>query len=131
MTRRIIFGILACAMLSATVAVSGPNSAPPKFTFAEEVTIARNDALNELLPLNPWGVRKILDTMAAVKERPAQPKTPRYRDVFGGDSAPQDSLRLDPQKNPDLDILFQRASPEAAYDLFQILKQVGRQSVAK
>ena len=131
MTRRIIFGILACAMLSATVAASGPNSAPPNFTFAEQVIIARNDALNELLPLNPMGVRKILDTMAAAKEQPVRPKTPRYRDVFGGDNASKDSLRLDPAKNPDLDILFQHASPEAAYDLFQILKQVGRQSAAK
>ncbi len=131
MIRRIILGIVACATLLATAAASGPNNAPPKFTFAEQVVIARNDALNELLPLNPWGVRKILDTMAAAKEQPVRPKTPRYRDVFGGDGAPKDSLRLDPTKNPDLDILFQHASPEAAYDLFQILKQVGRQSAAK
>ena len=125
MIRRIVLAIVACAVLSATAVATGSDKAPPKFSFAEDVIIARNDALNELLPLNPWGVRRILDAMTAFKQQPAAPKTPRYRDVFGTDGAPKDSLRLDPVKNPDLDILFQRASPEAAYDLFQILKRVG------
>jgi hypothetical protein len=130
MIRTLILAIVAAAVLLAAPPAMASDKAPPKFSFAEEVIIARNDALNELLPLNPWGVRKILDTLAAVKQQPAGPKTPRYRDVFGTDGAPKESLRLDPLKNPDLDILFQRASPEAAYDLFQILKQVGKQSVA-
>jgi hypothetical protein len=130
MIRKISLAIVAAAALFAVSPASGSDKAPLKFSFAEEVVIARNDALNELLPLNPLGVRKILDAMTAFKQQPAGPKTPRYRDVFGTDGAPKESLRLDPLKNPDLDILFQRASPEAAYDLFQILKQVGRQSVA-
>jgi hypothetical protein len=32
---------------------------------------------------------------------------------------------FDAARNPDLKLLFHRASPEAAYDLFQILKRVG------
>ena len=131
MIRRIGFAIVAATMLSFAAAATGSDKAAPKFSFADEVIITRNDALNELRPLNPWGVRKILDAMAAVKQQPPGSKpAPRYRDVFGGEGAPKGSLQLDPLKNPDLDILFQRSSPEAAYDLFQILKQVGRQSVA-
>lgn len=35
---------------------------------------------------------------------------------------------IDLSENPDIDVYLQRASPEVAYDLFQILKRVGAAS---
>ena len=89
----------------------------PRFTLEEETLIARNEALLELLPLDPQGVRKIVDAVVAAKGKPpAAPVPQRQRDVT--------AVVIDPVRNPDLEV-FQRASPEAAYDLFQLLKRVG------
>jgi hypothetical protein len=91
----------------------------PRFTLAEETLIARNEALLALLPIDPHGVRKIVDAVVAAKEKPPTASAPardRQRDV--------NAVVIDPARNPDLEV-FQRASPEAAYDLFQLLKRVG------
>jgi hypothetical protein len=120
--------ILFAALL--TLLGVGPvgGASAPRFTLAEEVIIARNDALSALLPLDPAGVRTILDALEAAKRTPAapRPEPPKetFRDVLGGPGG-DGSARIDPARNPDLSQLFQRASPEAAYDLFQILKRVG------
>ena len=123
------FAIVAVALtLGGAAPAEGAAQGAPRFTLAEEVVIARNDALTELLEIDPWSVRKILDAMAAAKQKPPGPARERQRDVGPGRS---DTVRIDPGRNPDLEI-FQRASPEAAYDLFQILKRVGgTQSGAK
>jgi hypothetical protein len=111
-------------------ATADPGKGAPRFTFAEEVIIARNDALVALLPVDPWGVRGILDALALAKQEPDAPKSaPRLgknRDIRGGGSPPDGVVPPDAASNPDLNLLFQRSSPEAAYDLFQILKRVGR-----
>lgn len=98
----------------------------PRFTLAEQIIIERNDALAALLPIDPSGVRKILDALAVAKERPpVMAAPPRWTRRDAG------AVVVDPLRNPDLEV-FQRASPEAAYDLFQILKRVGGgQSVPK
>jgi hypothetical protein len=129
--RGIIAFMTAAMMLSAAAAAAQPDKAAPRFSFAEQVVIARNDALEALLPVDPWGVRRILDALAAAKEQPAErkplPSPGKHRDVFGGHPLPDGMFAPDPVRNPDLNLLFQRSSPEAAYDLFQILKRVGGQ----
>ena len=117
--RRAAFVILSAVLALAGAASAQPGDGAPRFTLAEEVIIARNDALVELLKIDAWSVRRIVDAMAAAKQRP--PARDRQRDL--GDRA-GDAVRIDPLRNPDLEI-FQRASPEAAYDLFQLLKRVG------
>jgi hypothetical protein len=125
--RATAFAILVAALALCGAAPDGAAQSAPRFTLAEEVVIARNDALTELVKIDPWSVRKILDAMAAAKQKP-RPSQERQRDV--GERRP-DAVHVDPGRNPDLEI-FQRASPEAAYDLFQILKRVGgAQSVPK
>ncbi len=125
MVRRTSLAIIAAMAL---VASAGAEQASPRFSFADEVIITRNDALTQLLPIDPRGVRKILDAIEAAKREPPKDIPPRHRDITPNESGKDDVPRLDPFKNPDLNIVFQRASPEAAYDLFQILKQVGRQT---
>ena len=113
--------ILSVLLAIAAAATQGAAQSAPRFTLEEEIVIARNDALNELLKTDAWSVRKIMDAMAAAKQRPAA--RDRQRDV--GDRRIGDgTVEIDPARNPDLEI-FQRASPEAAYDLFQLLKRVG------
>jgi hypothetical protein len=136
-----MLGKAVCALLtvvavalasSAAAAQTKPNRVKPPFSVAEEIVIARNDALAALLPIDPSGVRKILDALAAAKRsRPAAAADPgRVRDVTGDPRLRDGDFRLDPLQNPDLKVLFQRASPEAAYDLFQILKQAGGKAAA-
>ena len=129
MLRRTCFAIISAVALISSAADAQPNKSPPRFTLAEEVVIARNDVLNALQSIDPWGVRMVLDALAAAKQLPPD-ETPglgdgNTRDVFGDPRLRDGDFRLDPAQNPDLKVLFQRASPEAAYDLFQILKRVG------
>ena len=132
MSRAARFAIMISAIaLSAAPASAQGDKVKQQFTFAEEVIIARNDALGELLPVDPQGVRRILDALAAAKQQDVPPPgsvpAGRQRDVLGEPALPDG---VDAASNPDLKLLFQRSSPEAAYDLFQILKRVGR-SAAK
>ena len=121
MRREVRFALAALIwQLTVAVAAAQPGRPAPQFTFADEVVIARNEALKTLLPVDPLGVRKLLDAIAHAKQ---QPPPTTHRDVLEDRSG---RPRLDPLQNPDLNILFQRASPEAAYDLFQILKQAGQ-----
>jgi hypothetical protein len=135
MFRTTSFAILTVILLlSSAAAGSRPNKAAPQFTLAEEVIIARNDALSALLRIDPSGVRTVLDAIAAARRLAPSDKSAKgdgkTRDVFGDPRLRDGKFRIDPQQNPDLKILFQRASPEAAYDLFQILKRVGSRAVA-
>ena len=123
--RRLYLTVLSAALVFATT-LPGAAQGAPRFTLAEEVIISRNDALSELLKVDPSGVRKIIDAMAVAKQ---QPSPPRERQRDAGERR-EDAVHIDPARNPDLDI-FQRASPEAAYDLFQLLKRVGGQPGAK
>ena len=130
MLRRAAFAMAISASLLCGAAAAEPDKGRPRFTFAEEVVIARNDALVALLPVDPWGVRRILDALALAKQRPDRPKpapeSGRHRDIPGREAPVEEVIPPDAASNPDLNLLFQRSSPEAAYDLFQILKRVGR-----
>jgi len=119
--RRACVSIVTAVLIFASAAAHGETQRAPRFTLAEESIIARNDMLSALLAVDPVGVRKIVDAIVASK-RPSSAKPKRGRTV----ETPQSGdgvVVIDPARNPDL-IVFQRASPEAAYDLFQLLKQV-------
>jgi|APFEC2959095136_1045048.scaffolds.fasta_scaffold05146_2 hypothetical protein len=120
--------VIRSAVLALACALLQPASAAPRpFTIAEEAIIDRNETLRSLYQTDPALVRRVLD---ALKSR-GQSKD-RQRDVFGpgapgnAGSEPRDPSQaeatFDPATNPDLAI-FQRASPEAAHDLFQLLKK--------
>jgi hypothetical protein len=100
------------------------SAAPRPFTIAEEAIIDRNDALRAVYETDPALVRRVLNALKS----PLQHKD-KQRDVFGPkvpggqDSGPsQPGAEIDPATNPDLAIL-QRGSPEAAHELFQLLKK--------
>ena len=120
--RRACLSIATAIFMFASAAAHGETQRAPRFTLAEESIIARNDMLSALLAVDPVGVRKIVDALVASKQRPSSAKHKRGRTV---DKPPSGDgvVVIDPARNPDL-IVFQRASPEAAYDLFQLLKQV-------
>jgi hypothetical protein len=99
------------------------SAGPPSFSVSERGIIERNAALKWLVESDPWVVRRAIDAMAAIDAPSAggaaQPE-PRTRGIGPRDPA----ATIDPLANPDLNRL-QLASPEAAYDLFQLLKQAG------
>jgi hypothetical protein len=123
--------VLAMLVAAPEWALAAPGDNTPKFTFAEQVIIDRNEALHELIAVDPQGVRKLVDAIAVAKrtKHKARPKMTRHRDVRKGQNVENGSALTNRKRNPDLYILFQRSSSEAAYDLFQILKQVSKQSV--
>jgi len=118
-TIRLAILLLACGVLQPALA------APRSFTIAEEAVIERNEALRSVYRTDPALVRLALNAM---KSR--GPGKEKQRDVFGpgspGQPGPRDPAQpgeeIDPAANPDLAI-FQRGSPEAAHDLFQLLKK--------
>jgi hypothetical protein len=121
--RRARCAILLASLAIARATVHGAAQETPRFTLAEETIIARNEALSALLATNPRGVRRIIDAMAAAKQSRSGKVKGRKRDV-GEPRTGAGAVQIDPLRNPDL-VIFQRASPEAAYDLFQLLKRVG------
>ncbi|WP_210318585.1 hypothetical protein [Aureimonas endophytica] len=85
---------------------------PPSFTAAETQTIARNASLRRALAADPWLVRDILDELdRAAADDGNQPEA--GPETGNGSEADPDLGRLD------------RSSPEAAYDLFILMKKVG------
>lgn len=132
MTRRTFCALLVAFAMAPHGAGAEQRGTPPKFSFSEQIIIERNDTLVQLVAIDPWGVRTVLDSIdSARKLRPEQKltaRTKKNRDLSNDRERAEDKRLLDPAKNPDLHILFQRTSPEAAYDLFQIIKRVGRQS---
>jgi hypothetical protein len=116
--------LIALAALSdpAVAELRGVPAAPPVFTATETAVVARNAILSTLIQNDPWAVRHLLDSMAAIEAGTATYGLPRS----GGphEAAPDAGIALDPRTDPDLDRL-QRSSPEAVLDLFQLLKQAG------
>jgi non-ribosomal peptide synthetase component F len=97
---------------------------PPIFTAADEVVIERNEVLQDLRRISPRDVRRILDALAfATSKRNDDPEFHRKpaRRLQRDNAAERPAF--DPEKNPDL-VVYQRSSPEAAHDLFQLLKQI-------
>jgi hypothetical protein len=113
-----VFLALTCALPAAPSAAQGP------FSPTEQVFILRNEALEDLARVDPAGARRVIDLMAAVREAgPAPPPSARRRRLAEEDEALERRL-FDPARNPDLQI-FLRGSPEAAHELFQIIKRAG------
>ena len=107
---RLCAAVLCAAWLLVQAAAAGTAiAAAPPFTATEMATIQRNEMLKQVLPADPWLVRQILDDIAR-----------QGREAF----APPDGI--DPFRNPDL-----RSSPEAAYDLFQLLKKAASDKQAR
>ena len=128
--RRTCIVILSAAFILVSATAQGATQSAPRFTLAEEAIIARNELLSALLAVDPLGVRKIVDAIIAAKQRPSATARKRGRTVEKPPSGDGVAV-IDPARNPDL-VIFQRASPEAAYDLFQLLKLVaGSQSGGK
>ena len=95
-----------------------------QFTAADEIIIARNEVTRDLRRTHPRDLRRILDALAfANVKRNDDPDFHRRpaRRVPQNNNAERPAF--DPERNPDLEI-YQRSSPEAAHDLFQLLKQV-------
>lgn len=118
---------IALSLCCGTVAALAPTGAAnePDFSAAERAIIDRNRALAIALSVDPGVVRRILDEMAQPKPRPERKGAEKQRGMFDRNGA---SAPIDLSENPDIDVYLQRASPEAAYDLFQILKRVGAAS---
>lgn len=96
-----------------------------QFTAADEIIIARNDVMQDLRRVSPQDLRRILDALTFVNAKrnddPDFHRRPARRLQQDNNSA--DRPAFDPERNPDLEV-YQRSSPEAAHDLFQLLKQI-------
>jgi len=126
MVRTTLVGL---ALLLAAWAWSPPGAQAqrglPVFTAADDVVIERNEVLQDLRRISPRDVRRILDALAFVASKrnddPDFHRKPARR--MQRDNNTADRPAFDPEKNPDL-VVYQRSSPEAAHDLFQLLKQI-------
>mgnify|MGYP003386352978 CR=1 FL=1 len=121
-TTRIKRGAFAGAVLAlALLASVAPLHAEPAFSAADQAIITRNASLRASFARDPASVRQALDLMARSRTRAVDLDKPGglTRDV---PIRRQDSVDFDASTDPDLGAL-QRASPEAAHDLFQLLKQ--------
>lgn len=129
MTRRdlmIIAAMLAALADPAIAELQGVPKGAPAFTAYELLFISRNQALSQVVKIDPWVVRRLLDTLdepdkrRSMSNRAAEPQVP---------SRPSSEL-FDPAANPDAERL-QRASPEAVHDLFQLIKQAKDKKLIK
>jgi hypothetical protein len=117
-----------CGFGGSHAQVPGGTNAP-SFSIEDQRIIKRNPALASLVQRNPWLVRRALDTLASVPlvsgrsaDLPAiQQGAGKQKGKRKSDAEPG----LDLKRNPDLDE-FSRTSPEAAHDLFQLIKRAGR-----
>jgi hypothetical protein len=118
MNNRFRLAILLIFLLPIGGAIAQAPAAPaPAFSAAEQAVIRRNSALHALLPRDPLLVRRVLDAIASAN-------TGGARSNDGG--KPRKPERPpNPKSNPDLENLG-RASPEAAHDLFQLIKKAGQ-----
>jgi hypothetical protein len=103
----------ACAQLPA------PANAAPTFSAADRIVIARNQMLQSIVEQEPALVRRVLDALAAIENvQPRSSAMPNDSQAAPGPPSGPGGT----SSNPDLDRL-ERTSPEAANDLFQLLKQ--------
>jgi hypothetical protein len=117
--RTILATAAAALALSTAVAL-----AQPGFTDSDLVIIHRNAALSAIVDRNPALVRRVLDAIASAQADAMSRAGARS----GRDARPKRyELTPDPARNPDLDQL-DRSSPEAAHDLFQLIKQASKPS---
>jgi hypothetical protein len=117
MTNRLHLAFLLIVALPIGSAIAQAPAPAPSFSVEEQAVIRRNAALNDLLPRDPALVRKVLDAITSANT--------------GGGARSNDGKARKPERppnpksNPDLENLG-RASPEAAHDLFQLIKKAGQ-----
>lgn len=90
----------------------------PVFSLQDHTIIERNAALRRLVNRDPWLLRRVLDAITAADHLSGSAKSTE-RSAITGERHPV------PSRNPDLDNL-ERSSPEAAHDLFLLIKKAGR-----
>ena len=98
----------------ADMSVTNPD---PSFTPAEVELIARNDSLRSALKTEPWLVLRAVKLLD-------QPHVGRDLPIGDGERRPT------ARPNPDMG-RFQRIAPEAAQDLFALLKKAGEKNIPK
>jgi hypothetical protein len=80
--------------------------------------------MQDLRRASPQDLRRILDALAFVNTKrnddPEFHRRPARRLQQDSDAG---NPAFDPERNPDL-VVYQRSSPEAAHDLFQLLKKI-------
>jgi hypothetical protein len=120
MRNRILLAIGLATALPSVGALAQAGGELRPFTAQEQTIISRNTALSELVDRDPQLVRKALDAIAAAETMRAGPANdlPNSKPRGIGQTP-------DPSHNPDLQQL-ERASPEAALDLFQRIKRASR-----
>jgi hypothetical protein len=95
-----------------------PGDAASAFSTDDRAVIARNPMLRSVVEQEPALVRRVLDALAAIESvQPRSSLMPNDRQPIPSPGEPAGT-----SSNPDLDRL-ERTSPEAANDLFQLLKQ--------
>jgi hypothetical protein len=97
------------------------SSRGPSFSKAELVIVDRNQTLRALIKTDPKAVRKALDLMQRNHIGPRSAGSVRDSDLQS-----RDELTAD----PDLDEL-ERSNPEAARDLFLLIKRVATEKNKK
>jgi len=86
----------------------------PQFSKADIALIERNVTLRELYLYNPWLTYRVLRTMDA--------ESATKKDMNPDQQHPSASVPFDEKRDPDLGE-FQRVAPEAAVDLFAMIKK--------
>lgn len=122
--RRAAAGLLLFAALC--VGFAGRAAAQPAagFTAEEQAIIARNASLKAALATAPAAVRQALDAIAAAQPAGTARSGPPLAQPEPAPRVEDKKARFKRKTDPDLAGL-ERISPEAAHDLFQVLKQVG------
>jgi hypothetical protein len=127
-TKLVLAMTIACCCGFGASHAQVPRDTPP-FSVEDQRIIKRNAALASLVRRDPWLVRQALDTLAGVPlvsgRNSGLPEIQQGAGKQKGQRKPDAEPRLDLKRNPDLDE-FSRTSPEAAHDLFQLIKQAGR-----
>jgi hypothetical protein len=118
MPNRLHLVLLLALALPATPALADlvHSNAPPEFTVDEQTVIHRNAALDGLVRRDPWLVRRVLDAIVRSNAETA----PDFSDRTA--VRRRYERPAEPERNPDLDHLG-RSSPEAAHDLFLLIKK--------
>lgn len=122
--RRAVYLILPL-MLSVSLTASqaeliGPSG--PSFSKAEQTVISRNTLLRDNVAKSPWLVRRVLDHLKMPSKSLTQ-RTLIMPSEISHAAVPEE--RVEQTANPDLTNL-DRSSTEAAYDLFQLIKEAGK-----
>jgi hypothetical protein len=93
---------------------SHPNE--PVFSAADLTTIARNQTLKDAVGRSPWSVYQALRIIEAQRPNDRVLTSPKDGSAPG---------HFDPSRDPDLGKL-QRIAPEAAHDLFLLIKKASK-----